>query len=153
MRGNGRRNDGHLRFAAVALLALPLVACGGQAVASGSQHTIYVHGGSLLPRGGEDALIQGPLASRNGCVVLAQEGSDIAYPVLWPSGTSIVGEDPLTLSLPSGARLTLGQAVTGSGGYHYATSDRVTVAIPSECLPPTDEVAVFNPDDDPTHAE
>jgi hypothetical protein len=54
---------------------LLLVACGGRAVVSGSQHTIYVHGGSLLPRGGENALVQGTLATHNGCVVLAQTGS------------------------------------------------------------------------------
>jgi hypothetical protein len=152
MRRNGRRGNGRLRFTAAALVTLPLVACGGQATVSGSQHTIYVHGGSLLPRGGEDALIQGTLATRNGCVVLAQGESDVAYPVIWPSGTSIAGEAPLTLRLPSGVPLTLGQAVVGSGGYHDATSDRVTVDIPSECLPPTDEVAVFNPDDDPSRA-
>jgi hypothetical protein len=79
-----------------------------------------MHDGSLLPRGGEDALVQGTLATRNGCVVLAQTGSDIAYPVIWPSDTSIADEDPLTLLLSSGAPLPLGQAVTGSGGYHEA---------------------------------
>jgi hypothetical protein len=135
------------------VLALALVACGGQGTVNGEQHSIFVHGGSLLPRGGEHALIRGTLATRDGCVVLEQQDFDIAYPVIWPSGTSIATENPLTLALPSGERLTLGESVTGGGGYHYSTSERVSVEIPAECLPETDEVAVFNPDDDPTLAK
>lgn len=132
------------------VLALALVGCGGQSELSGDDHTIFVHGGSLLPRGGEDALIEGTLAARDGCVLLEQEGSDIAHPVVWPSGTSIASEDPLTLELPSGDELAVGQAVSGGGGYHDSSSARVEVDIPAECVPATDEVAILNPDGDPT---
>ncbi len=114
-----RRNTERLRFAAVALISLPLVACGGHAAGSGIQHSIYAHGASLLPRGDEDALITGEMSTRNGCVVLAARGSDAAYPVIWPSGTSIADEEPLTLALPSGADLTLGQA----SGLHQGTRE------------------------------
>ena len=135
------------------VLALALVGCGGQSEVSGDDYTIFVHGGSLLPRGGEHALIEGTLATRDGCVLLEQEGFDIAYPVVWPSGTSIVREDPLTLELPSGEELAVGQAVSGGGGNHDSSSGRVEVDIPAECVPETGEVAVFNPDDDPSVVE
>lgn len=127
-------------------LALGVVGCGGQSEVSRGDYTIYVHGGSLLPRGGEDALIEGTLTTRNGCVLLQMVGFDHAYPVIWPSGTSIAGDDPLTLRLPSGDDLILGQAVSGGGGYHYTTSDQVDVDIPAQCLLESGEVAVFNPD-------
>jgi hypothetical protein len=141
------------RLAAGIILVLALVACGGQAMVEGEEHSIFVHGGSLLPRGGEDAEIRGTLATRNGCVVLEQEDLDVAYPVVWPSGTSIASESPLTLELPSGEHLALGEVVSGGGGYHDTTSDRVAVEIPAACLPETGEVAVFNPDDDPSITE
>lgn len=93
------------------------------------------------------------MALRDGCVLLEQEEFAIAYPVIWPSGTSIVSDDPLTLELASGEELAVGQAVSGGGGYPYASSDQVEVDIPAECLPETDEVAVFNPDADPAVLE
>ncbi len=128
--------------------ALALVSCGGQSEVSGDDYTIFVHDASLLPRGGTDAEVVGTLATRDGCVLLEQEGFDIAYPVVWPSGTSIAREDPLTLKLPSGEELAVGQAVSGGGGYFHSSSDEVKVDIPAECIPETGEVAVFNPDAD-----
>ena len=128
------------------VLTLGIVGCGGQSEVIGDNYTIFVQGGSLLPRGGEDALIEGTLTTRSGCVLLQMEGFDHAYPVIWPSGTSIASEDPLTLRLPSGVELTIGQAVNGGGGYHYTSSDQVDVDIPNECLSDLGEVAVFNPD-------
>ena len=67
----------------VTVLALGLAGCGGQSEVEGDEHTIYVHGGSLLPRGGEDALIEGTLIVRDGCVLIDQDGGfDIAFPVI-----------------------------------------------------------------------
>ena len=93
------------------------------------------------------------MALRDGCVLLEQEEFDIAYPVIWPSGTSIVGDDSLALELPSGEQFAVGQAVSGGGGYLSASSDQLEVDIPSECVPETDEVAVFNPAADPVVLE
>ena len=154
MRNVGHAASGTRRGTVLAaLLALALVGCGGQSELSGGDHTIFVHGRSLLPRGGQDALIQGTLALRDGCVLLEQDEFAIAYPVIWPSGTSIVSDDPLTLQLPSGEELTVGQAVSGGGGYASASSDQVEVDIPSECVPDSDEVAAFSPDADPAVVE
>lgn len=144
-----RLGSGRWVVAAVLMAAFALAGCGGQSTVAGDTHTIFVHDRSLLPRGGEDAEIRGTLAIRDGCVLLAQEDVGVAYPVIWPSGTSIASEDPLALELPSGDELAVGQRVRGAGGYHDGASPSVEVDVPPECLPETGEVAVFNPDDDP----
>jgi hypothetical protein len=92
-----------------------------------------------------DAQIVGVLAAADGCVLLEQNG--IRFPVVWPSGTSIASPDPLVVELPSGAELSLGEHVSGGGGYLKASD--VGVEVPDECLNEHDEVAVFNRDDDP----
>ena len=138
----------------VLVLALALVGCGGgQSEVSGDDYTIFVHRGSLFSRGGVDAGIVGTLTTRDGCVLLEQEESGTAYPVVWPSGTSIYAEDPLTLELPSGEKLAVGQTVSGGGGSYSSSSDAVKVDIPAECRRGTSEVWVFNPDDDPSVVE
>lgn len=119
---------------------------GGQSDQRLGEFTIYVHGGSLLPRAGEDALIEGVLATREGCVLIERDDGD-SYPVVWPSGTSIIDDDPLTLELPGGDHLEVGQRVSGGGGGHDATSERVEVDIDASCLGDSGSVMVFNPDE------
>ena len=129
------------------MVLVGLTGCaGGQRVVQLGEYTIYVHGRSLLPRGGEAALIEGWLALRDGCVVLESEDKKFWYPVVWPAGTSIASDDPFVLRLPSGAELAVGDKVTGGGGFH--SPENVEVGIPQKCLPETNEIAVFNPDDD-----
>lgn len=131
---------------AVAAMSV-LVGCGGgQSDQRLGEFTIYVHGGSLLPRAGEDALIEGVLATREGCVLIERDDGD-SYPVVWPSGTTIIDDDPLTLELPSGDHLEVGQRVSGGGGSHDATSERVEVDIDASCLGDAGSVMVFNPDE------
>lgn len=136
---------GPLRLVVVLVL---LTSCGGQRGVESGDYTIYVQGQSLIPRGGLDAQIEGTLALHDGCVVVESEETGAWYPVVWPAGTSIASDDPLAIRLPSGVELALGEKVTGSGGYHQPA--RVEADIPQECLPETNEIAVFNPDDDPT---
>lgn len=120
----------------------------GQRTISVGEHTVYVHGDALLPRGGEDALIEGKLVIRDDCVLLEQ--GEVALPTIWPSGTRIAQESPFILRLPSGEYLEVGQRVSGGGGYHPSSSEQVDVDIDSSCLvhaePGTDSVVVFNPD-------
>lgn len=134
------------------VLTLAFVGCGGQFEVKGDHHTIFVHGGSLLHGERRHALIEGTLVTRNGCVLLEQ-ARGIAQPVVWPSGTSIAGEDPLTLELPSGERLAVGQKVSGGGGYDDPWSDDLEADIPAKCVPETGGVAVFNADDHLTVVE
>lgn len=133
-----------------ALLAtgvLVLAGCGAsdQTEVSRGPYTIYIHGDSLLPRGGDDALIQGTVVTRNGCVLLGF-GDGAAYPVIWPSGTVIADDDPLTLTLRSGEQVIVGSEVSGGGGSHNLDSPMVTVDIADECRSTTGEVLIFNPD-------
>ncbi|MFW6195026.1 MAG: hypothetical protein ACOC5M_00710 [Chloroflexota bacterium] len=138
-----RRGSQILAIVAVGLiLPLALVGCGRQSAVSGDKYTIYVYERFLPAGGGMEGIIQGTLATRNGCVVL--EGTDDFIPVIWPAGTSIASEDPLTLELPSGEELTVGQTVRGGGGGADASSPTVKVDIPAECLSERGRVAVFN---------
>lgn len=150
----GRGEHGNVRMlkryvVLVLVLALALAGCGGQSEVAGDDYTIFVHRASLLPSGGDDAIVEGALATQDGCILLEHlEGFDLAYPVVWPSGTSIISEEPLTLKLPSGEELIVGQVVSGGGGYHQASSVQVEVSIPAGCVDETGQVAVFNPDAD-----
>jgi hypothetical protein len=132
--------------ASLAVVVLVLVGCGtgDQTAISRGSSTIYVHGGSLLPRGGDDALIEGTVVARGGCVLLGI--GDATYPVVWPSGTSITDDDPLTLRLRSGDEVGVGGTVRGGGGSHDVDSSMVTVDIAEKCRSATGEVVIFNPD-------
>lgn len=79
----------------------------------------------------------------SGCVLLYDSMSDVAYPVVWPAGTNLVSVEPLAIELEDGDRVTIGDHVSGGGG--YLKPEEVAVDIPPECLPPTREVAVYNP--------
>lgn len=137
------------RAALGVMVVIAVAGCGGgsgQSEVSRGRYTIYVHDDSLLPRGGDDALLQGTLVTRGGCVLLGQ-GDGAAYPVVWPTGTSIADDDPLTLELRSGQRVTVGESVTGAGGSHQADNQSVVkVDSADECRAETGEVYVFNPD-------
>jgi len=134
--------------ASLAVVVIVLAGCGtgGQTTISRGSSTIYVHSGSLLPRGGDDALIEGTVVARDGCVLLGI--GDATYPVVWPSGTSITDDDPLTLRLRSGDEVGVGGTVRGGGGSHDVDSSMVTVDIADECRSATGEVVIFNPDGD-----
>lgn len=143
----GRWRRAH-RFATLAAMMMVLAGCGGgideQTVGDGDLH-FFVHGGGLLPSGGEDAEVGGTLTTGGGCVMLGQDGN--RFPVVWPSGTSVEATDPLVLELPSGEPLREGDQVSGGGGYPYA--DTLDIEVPDACLNEWGELAVFNPDDDP----
>ena len=61
------------------------------------------------------------------------------YPVVWPAGTTADANGGL--SLPDAQRVALGDEVLGGGGYLELSA---RYHIPTECLPPSGEVAVFN---------
>lgn len=136
------------RSLALAALLVVLMGCSGQRVVESGGHTIYVHGGSPLPRGGMEALVEGTLGLHDGCVVLAWQDEDLWYPVVWPADTSMASSDPFVIRLPSGVEVTVGDEVSGGGGY-LSPAD-VEADLPDRCVPETSEIAVFNPDADPS---
>lgn len=85
------------------------------------------------------------MVTRNGCVLLGF-GDGAAYPAIWPSGTVMADDDPLTLTLRSGEQVIVGSEVSGGGGSHNLDSPMVTVDIAAECRSATGEVLIFNPD-------
>ena len=130
------------------LLLTALTSCSGQRIVEQDGYTLYLHRESLLPRGGETAEIGGALVVHEGCVGLESGENYPFIPVVWPAGTSIASTDPFAIRLPSGELLSLGEFVMGGGGFH--SPEGLGLEIPAECLPETNEVAVFNPDDNPT---
>jgi hypothetical protein len=134
-------------FVAASLLSLAACSGSAQRAVESDGYTIYVHSGSLLPRGGTHALVVGLLALRDRCVVLERSDGSDWYPVVWPSGTRIASTDPFVVRLPSGAQLAVGESVRGGGGYTFR--ETLDVDIPTGCLGETQQVAVFNPDDKP----
>lgn len=142
-----------LRFVVALVLLLVVVSvltgCAGvrERPVGETEAAVLIHT-RQLPRGGNAALVGGRLVVDGDCVLLDQErGDGTRFPVVWPFGTEVVGDDPLVLALPSGTRLEEGGTVTGGGG--YLSPAAAGVEVPSSCLDVHGEVAVFNPDDDP----
>lgn len=137
-----------IRVAVVAtVMAGLLTACGGvnEQRVGDDDLRFFVHGKTILPSGGMDALVVGTFATANGCVLL--EAGETKYPVVWPSGTTVAGTDPLVIKLPSGEHVRLGDQLEGGGGYLKA--EQLGIDVPRACLNEYGEIAVFNSDDDP----
>jgi hypothetical protein len=113
-------------------LVLPLSACGGQVISAGNVIVLV----SERADAGMDALGGGNLEVVGGC--LGASGSVI----VWPHGTEVVQDDPVTIDIPDYGRFALGDEVEVAGGYVFAhSSDNVEsgeypvggVTVPAEC--------------------
>lgn len=100
------------RLAAKPFLALGVAAalagCGGGEVISAGNVTVLV---SERTGSGMDALGGGRLEVVGGC--LGASGSVI----VWPHGTEVADEDPLTIEIPDEGTYALGEEVRLGGGY------------------------------------
>ena len=81
-------------FITTGVLVLPLSGCGGQVISAGDVTVLVSERGS----GGMDALGGGVLEVVGGC--LGASGSVI----VWPHGTDVVQDDPLTIDIPDYGR-------------------------------------------------
>jgi hypothetical protein len=134
--------------AAVVLVALDAVACGGSDTAPlatdvGVAPRVFRQDPSPTLEG-EGALVHGTLGYdvEHGCFVVESEG--IAYPVVWPAETEGVADGP-GVELPDGLVIRMGDDVSGGGGFHQAgDGDVARFDIPAHCVPSTGEVALFN---------
>lgn len=113
-------------------LVLPLAGCGGQAISAGGV-TVLV---SERADAGMDALGGGKLEVVGGC--LGAGGSVI----VWPHGTEVIQDDPLTIDIPDYGTFALGDEVQVGGGFVVEhSSDNVEpgdyavggVTVPAEC--------------------
>ena len=84
---------------ATALLAGSLSGCGGAEVAVVDDVTVLIGARS---GSGMDALLPGRLAVVDGCLGLDYEDGAVSYVVIWPHGTEVVRDSPLTIALPDG---------------------------------------------------
>lgn len=120
------------RAATVAFLAiggaLTLTACGAvgggaQVLDSGGKHVLV----GPPANGGEDAGITGRVTMIGDCLGI---GSAVA---IWPNGTTVVAEDPLTIEVPDLGRVELGDEIEGAGGFHDPADAPHGVSIPDTC--------------------
>lgn len=118
-------------FATAAGLTL-LSACGGQAVSTGGIHVLVSEPADAWM----DALGGGRLEVVGGC--LGASGSVI----VWPPGTEVVQDNPLTIDIPNYGTFSLGDEVQVGGGFVLEHSSRNVepgpypaggVTVPAEC--------------------
>lgn len=109
-----------------------LSACGGQIISAGGVSVLV----SERTGAGMDALGGGRLEAVGGC--LGASGSVI----VWPHGTKVIADEPLTIEIPDYGTFTLGDEVQVGGGYVLEhSSDEVGagpyeaggVTVPAEC--------------------
>ncbi len=109
-----------------------LSACGGQVIAAGDV-TVLV---SESTGGGMDALGGGRIEVVGGC--LGASGAVI----VWPHGTEVVEDEPLTIDIPDNGRFALGEEVQVGGGFVLEhSSDNIepgpyqvgVVTVPAKC--------------------
>ena len=122
-------------FLAPALSGLFVLAgCGGEVV-SAAGTTVLVGERSTS---GMDALGGGTLEVVGGCL-----GAD-GYVIVWPYGTAVVDEDPLTVDVPDLGRVVIGEEFRVGGGFVLDHSDATTprspgpyqaggITVPAEC--------------------
>jgi hypothetical protein len=96
-----------MRFLLAACACLLLTACGGRVVEAGDV-TVLV---GQRSGSGMDALGGGVLEVVGDCLGAG------GYTVVWPHGTEVVDEDPLTIDVPGEGEVTLGDEVSLPGGY------------------------------------
>lgn len=97
---------------------------------------------------GAAAIVAGVLAHdpESSCLSLELEG--IAYPVVWPAGTTWDDTEDAVI-LPDGRVVSEGTTVEGGGGYYSesgltAIGGEEVATAASECAGPTGEIAHFN---------
>ena len=120
------------RLLAVLAVTAALGGCGGEVIRAGDATVLVAE----RAEAGMDALGGGRLEVVGGCL-----GAD-GYVIVWPYGTEVVADDPLTVSIPGHGTAALGDHVEVSGGFVLEhTSGRVEpgplevagVTVPAEC--------------------
>ena len=100
-------------------------------------------------QGGEAAEVRGVLQLEGDCLYVVFDEVGERYPIVWPAGTRWDTEGQAVV-IRNGESLAVGDAVSGSGGYHYV-DDVETLAGPDAAALAADcvdnahgEVAVVN---------
>ena len=84
---------------------------------------------------GDDALLAGNLSDVGGCLGIE------SYAVVWPHGTQVTDEDPLSLTVPGQPPVAIGEYVEVGGGVLFEANERKAedysiagVSIPAPCV-------------------
>ncbi|MFO6454464.1 MULTISPECIES: hypothetical protein [unclassified Aeromicrobium] len=121
-----------MRILAALLLALALTGCGGKEITAGDATVLVGERSSS----GADALGGGTLELVGGC--LGASG----VVVIWPVGTDVVDEDPLTIDIPDLGEFSIGDRVEVPGGMVVESSSKTVppgplsiagVTVPEAC--------------------
>lgn len=128
-------DQSHLRGrpALAALLvaaALLTAACGGEAGTVTAAGVRVLVGESTSE--GMDALLTGRLADVGGCLGIEPDETGDAMAVVWPHGTEVVDDAPLTIEVPDDGRYAIGDTVSLAGGT-VAGGEVGGLPLPPEC--------------------
>ncbi|MGY2003512.1 hypothetical protein ACI79S_11490 [Blastococcus sp. SYSU DS1024] len=120
------------RLLAVLAVTVALGGCAGEVIRTGDVTVLVAE----RAEAGMDALGSGRLEVVGGC--LGANG----YVIVWPSGTEVVEDEPLTVSIPGHGTAALGDHVEVSGGFVLEHSSGTVepgphevagVTVPAEC--------------------
>jgi hypothetical protein len=92
------------------------------------------------------AEISGTLAVADGCFVIESDSG--SFPVVWPTGTASASDGALVL--PDRTSVEVGDQLRGAGEYvspELLKERGMDFEIPDDCLPSTNEVAMFGDDE------
>lgn len=92
----------------------------------------------LTGDGGRDAKIVGTLTRVGDCAGIGDQVG------IWPLGTTVVRESPLTLNIPGLGEIQAGDELVGAGGVFDAAVDDVAIEIPASCG--TTQAVTFRPE-------
>lgn len=99
---------------------MALAGCSGVSVKQSTSLVVITDAGFLT---GDEALVFGELGvTETGCVGLEKSKGKV-YPTIWPRGTTIVEESPVSINIPGVGIKNLGDHIEGGGGY-YRTGNR-----------------------------
>ena len=84
-------------------------------------------------REGMEALLPGRLAVIDGCLGLESEEVAASYVVVWPHGTEVVDEDPLTISVSGGGEHSIGDQIQVGGGETTSSGKPGGVDVEARC--------------------
>lgn len=66
-----------------------------------------------------------------GCLGLSRDGTTTRI-MMWPSGTRLIDDNPVTLEIPGAGRIALGQEIRAAGGQAMKASKHYP-EVPEEC--------------------
>lgn len=113
-------------------MALPalLAGCGGSDVVTAGDVMVLVGERS---QEGMEALLSGRLAVLDGCLGLETEDEVVSYVVVWPHGTEVVDEDPVSISVPDDGEYSVGDRLQVGGGETAPSGRPGGVDVEAEC--------------------